>query len=122
MENYIDAFTLTIPKIHLENYKKVATAVAAIWKEHGAIAYHEYVGDDLKLDGTTSFTTALNANDDQAIIFGWVVFKSRASRDSINFKVANDDRMSGLLAPLIDPSNLIFDAQKMVYGGFKSFI
>ena len=52
MKNYIDGFVLPIPRIYLEEYKKVAEKVAEIWKEYGAIAYFEFVGDDLSLEGT----------------------------------------------------------------------
>ena len=50
MKNYIDGFVLPIPRIYLDEYKKVAEKVAEIWKEYGAIAYFEFVGDDLSLE------------------------------------------------------------------------
>jgi len=49
MTNYIDGFVLPIPRIYLNEYKKVAEKVAEIWKKYGAIAYFEFVGDDLFL-------------------------------------------------------------------------
>ena len=122
MTNYIDGFALPIPKIHLTEYQQVAGTVAEIWKEHGAIAYFEYVGDDLKLEGTRSFPEVIEAKEEEAIIFGWVVFDSKATRDLANQRVAADPRMIDLIAPLTDSSNIIFDASRMVYGGFKSLI
>ena len=120
--NYIDAFVLPIPQKHIDEYKQIAETVAKIWKEHGALAYFEFVGEDLKLEGTSSFPEMLNAKDDEAIIFGWVVFSSREMRDIANKKVASDPRMTDLIAPLTDPSRIIFDATRMVYGGFQSFV
>lgn len=114
MANYIDAFVLPIPRDHLEAYRRLSQAVAKIWKEHGALAYREHVGDDLFLDGTRSFPDLL-ATDDEAIIFGWVEFESRQARDLANQKVAADPRM----ANLIESSNSGFDASRMAYGGFK---
>ncbi len=122
MSNYIDAFTLPVPKEHLEEYRKAAKSVAEIWKEHGALAYFEYVGDDLKLEGTRSFVDCLDANEESAVIFGWVVFDSKAERDRANKLVAADPRMPDLINPLTNPNRKIFDASKMVYGGFQSFI
>ena len=58
----------------LEEYQRLAEEVAKIWKEHGALAYFEYVGEDLKLEGTRSFPEAVDARADEAIVFGWVVF------------------------------------------------
>ncbi len=120
--NYIDGFVLPVPKKYLDQYRKVAEVVAMIWKEHGAIAYFEYVGDDLKLEGTRSFPEFVGAQEDEAIVFGWVVFESRAARDLANERVAADPRMPGLIGPLTDPSRVVFDAGRMVYGGFRSLV
>lgn len=122
MANYIDAFVFPIARHHLDEYKSVAEKVAAIWKEHGALQYMEYVGDDLAAHGTRSFTECLDATEDEAVIFGWVVFESRESRDAANKQVPLDPRMKELVDPLVDPSRMIFDASKMLYGGFEKFI
>jgi len=122
MSNYIDGFVLPIPKEYLHVYKLVSQTVAKIWKEHGALAYFEYVGDDLKLEGTRSFQELAGSKEDEAIVFGWVVFDSREARDLANERVAADSRMVDLIAPLTDPSRIIFDAARMVYGGFQSLV
>jgi uncharacterized protein YbaA (DUF1428 family) len=122
MTQYIDGFVLPVPRIHLNEYKSVAEKVAEIWKEYGAIAYFEYVGEDLKLEGTRSFIELVDLKEEELIVFGWVLFPSKETRDLANKQVPNDPRMSELVAPLIDPKRLIFDAGRMVYGGFRSFV
>ena len=122
MQNYIDGFVFPIQRDHLETYQNAAEAIAKIWKENGALAYHEYVGDDLSLEGTRTFTECVNAKDGDAIIFGWVVFDSKVSHDLANKRVAKDPRMKDLIGPLTDPNRLIFDAARMAYGGFRPFI
>lgn len=120
MANYIDGFVLPIPRNHLNEYRQVAKAVAKIWKEHGALAYFEYLGEDLTLEGTRSFPEIIDAKPDEAIIFGWVVFESRETRDLANERVISDPRMADLVGPLTDPSRMVFDAKRMVYGGFEA--
>ena len=122
MTNYIDGFVFPVPRIYLDEYKSVSEKVAAIWKEYGALAYFEYVLDDLKLEGTRSFTEAVDLKEDEAVVFGWVVFPSREIRISANKKVPADPRMAELVAPLTDPERLIFDAGRMVYGGFQPLV
>ncbi|MEX0722901.1 MAG: DUF1428 domain-containing protein [Gracilimonas sp.] len=122
MTQYIDGFVLPVPRIHLNEYKSVAEKVAEIWKEYGALAYFEYVGKDLKLEGTRSFIEVVELKEDEVIVFGWVLFPSKEARDLANKQVPNDPRMAELVAPLTDPKRLIFDAERMVYGGFKSFV
>ncbi|MBQ4912848.1 DUF1428 family protein [Maribacter sp. MMG018] len=122
MTNYIDGFVFPIRSIYLDEYKKVAEKVAKIWKEHGAMAYFEFVGDDLYLEGVKSFIATVEVKEDEEIIFGWVVFPSKEIRDSANEKVFTDPRVTALLAPLTDPKKIVFDSSRMVYGGFKPLI
>ena len=122
MENYIDGFVLPVPKDHLKEYQGVAKQVAEIWKEYGALAYFEYVGDDMNTQAIRSFIEFTSAKENEAIVFGWVVFTSKAARDSANAQVPKDKRMQKLVAPLIDSKRLIFDASRMVYGGFEPLV
>lgn len=122
MTNYIDGFVLPIPRDHLEEYQTVAKAVAEIWKEHGALEYFEFMGDDLILEGTRSFTDSVDATENEVVIFGWVVFDSKETRDRANKIVPSDPRMADLVGPLTDSSRLIFDASRMIYGGFRPLV
>ncbi len=122
MTNYIDGFTFPVPRVHLTEYKRVAETIAEIWREYGALAYFEYVGEDLNLKGTRSFPEMLDAKDDEAIVLGWIVFDSRETRDLANERVAADPRITNLIEPLINPTRIIFDATRMAYGGFQPFI
>ncbi|OEK03733.1 hypothetical protein BFP97_03370 [Roseivirga sp. 4D4] len=122
MTDYIDGFVLRIRRVHLDEYRQVAERVAEIWKEHGALSYFEYVSDDLSLEGVRSFSEVVEAKECEVIIFGWVVFPSKEIRDQANVQVPKDPRMADLVAPLIDPSRLIFNASRMVYGGFQPLV
>lgn len=122
MSNYIDGFVFPIQEIHLDEYKKVAEQVAEIWREYGAISYNEFLGDDLYLEGTKSFMESLDAIKGEVIVFGWVVFPSRAIRDMAMKKVPEDPRIAEKIGALIHPEKGIFDPGRMVYGGFKPLI
>ena len=52
------------------------------------------------------------------MVFSYIVYKSRAQRDSINKKVMKDPR----LADMMDPKAMPFDAKRMIYGGFKLLV
>jgi len=118
MAHYVDGFVLPISRDCLDNYKQVVEAVAEIWKEHGALDYREYIGDDLTLDGVRSFTDVVAGTDDEVVVFGWVEFASREARDLANEKVASDPRMGDLM----NSTDTGFDAKRMAYGGFKAFV
>ena len=118
MAQYVDGFVLAVPRNRLDDYRRLVEAVAEIWKEHGALDYREYLGDDLKLEGTRSFTDVIAADDGEAIVFGWVEFESRDARDLANRKVAADPRM----AELVGSSDSGFGAGRMAYGGFQLLV
>ncbi|MFK8017878.1 MAG: DUF1428 domain-containing protein [Gammaproteobacteria bacterium] len=118
MAHYIDGFILPVSRNHIDEYKSLVEAVAAIWLEHGALAYREYIGDDLNLDGTRSFKDLTAATSDEVVVFGWVEFESRAARDVVNGKVATDSRVTRL----VEASSSGFDAARMAYGGFRSMV
>lgn len=118
MGNYVDGFVVPISRSHLENYRALVKQVAVIWKEHGALDYREYVGDDLSLEGTRSFLDSAGVSDEEVVIFGWVEFESRAARDAVNEKVAADPRMTTLM----EAADSGFDPGRMSYGGFKPFV
>ncbi len=122
MANYLDGFVLPVPRIHLDKYKRVAEKVAEIWKEYGAIAYQEFVGEDLNLEGTRSFKEVVDLKEDEVIVFGWVLFPSKAIREQANKLVPEDPRMADLVGPLTNSERLIFDAKRMLYGGFQPLV
>lgn len=122
MTYYIDGFVLPVPRDQLKTYREVVEKVAMIWKEHGALDYSEYLGDDFSLEGTRSFADVANAKKYEDIIFGWVVFESREQRDLVNERVAGDPRMADLIHPLTHTPRPIFDPKRMVYGGFRSLV
>ena len=122
MKHYIDGFVLPIPRKHLERYQKVAEKISDVWKEYGALSYREYVGDAMTLEGTRSFIDATTAKEHEVVIFGWVEFESKEARDIANAKVPLDPRMKDIVAPLLDADDLVFNAERMVYGGFKPIV
>ena len=70
---------------------------------------------DVKPGKWTSFPQAVDLQDGEVVIFSWIVYESRASRDEINDKVMKDPRMK----EYTDPENLPFDGKRMVYGGYE---
>lgn len=122
MKNYIDGFVFPIAKANIVTYTAIAEQVAEIWKEYGALSYQEYIGTDMDLAGTASFAAALHADPDEVVVFGWVVFPSKEVRDEANAKVPTDARMEALVRPLLTGATTIFDARRMLYGGFQPLV
>lgn len=122
MTQYIDGFVFPISKDQLDIYKNSAENIANIWKEYGALSYSEFVIEDTSLPGTRSFVEVAQAKENEVVVMGWIVFESREARDIANEKVAKDVQVAEFIRPLTEQNPPIFDAQRMIYGGFQSFI
>lgn len=116
MPIYVDGFVLAIPKKNSEKYRQIARKAGKIWREHGALEYHECIGDDVPPGKTTSFAKAVKLKAGEVVWFSWIVYKSRKQRDQVNKKVMSDPRLANMMTPQAMP----FDAKRMIYGGFKS--
>src|SRR5262245_48550840 len=116
--NYVDGYVLPLPKKNLQVYSRIAKKAAKIWREHGALEYRECIGDDLKVKWVVPFPRTLKLKSGETVVFAWIVFKSKAHRDSVNAKVMKDPRMS----EMVDEAAMPFDCKRMVYGGFKVIV
>ena len=116
--SYVDGFVVPVPKSKLAAYRKMARLGAKLWKEHGALEYHECVADDVKPGKTTSFPQAVKLKPGEVVVFSWIVYASKAARNRANKKVMADPR----LAKFMDPKNMPFDGKRMFWGGFKPIV
>lgn len=116
--SYVDGFVVPVPKKNLKLYRTISQKAGKVWREHGALQYVEAAGDDLKVKFGVSFTKTIKLKPGETVVFAWIVYKSRAHRDSVNKKVMKDPR----LAKMMEKGPMPFDVKRMVYGGFKFLV
>jgi len=116
--SYVDGYVLPVPKKNLRAYARMARKAGKIWREHGAIEFRECVANDVKPGKFTSFPQSVKLKPGETVIFSWIVFKSRAHRNSVNSRVMKDPR----LADMMTPKALPFDGKRMFWGGFKILV
>ena len=115
---YVDGFLIPVPKRNRDRYRKISTQSGKVWMDHGALGYHECVADDVKPGKLTSFPQGVKLKAGEAVVFSWIVYKSRKDRDRINAKVMADPR----LADMMNPKAMPFDSKRMVFGGFRMVV
>ena len=118
MSIYVDGFVLPVPTTRLADYRKLARKAGKIWKEYGALDYVECVADDVKPGKLTSFPQSVKLRDDEVVVFSWITYASRKQRDRVNKQVMADPR----IAAMGKAEDMPFDARRMFFGGFKSFV
>ena len=115
---YVDGFLIPVPRRNRDKYKKMSTQAGKVWIDHGALAYHECVADDVRYGVHTSFPQGVKLKKGEQVWFSWIVYKSRKDRDRVNAKAMKDPR----LAHMMDPKAMPFDGKRMVFGGFKMVV
>lgn len=119
---YVDGYVLPVPKKNLAAYRRIAQAAGKIWRECGALEYCECVADDVKAGKPTSFPQSVKLKPSETVIFAWVVYKSRAHRDSVNAKVMKHPRMLEMMTEMKSKKKQPFDDKRMFWGGFKAIV
>ena len=115
---YVDGFVIPLQRNQIDLYRTMAEKACRIWKEHGALEFWECIGDDLEVKDQVPFPHLADAKPDETVIFSWIVFDSRESRDQVNAKVMEDPRFKGI----DDASSSPFDFKRMAYSGFKVLV
>ena len=117
MPEYVDGFVLPVPEEKVDAYRRMARKAGKIWREHGALAYHECVADDVQPGKLTSFPRSVKAKPGETVVFAWIVYRSRAHRDRVNAKVMSDPRLDAMSA-----AGMPFDTKRMFWGGFRVIV
>ena len=113
---YVDGFVFAVPKDRIDEYERIAREASALWMEHGALSVVETVADDVAHGELTSFPRAVQATEDEIVVFSWITYESREARDAINQKVMADPRLN------MDGNAMPFDGKRMIFGGFKPIV
>ena len=110
---YVDGFVIPVKTNNKDTYLAMARKAAEIWKDHGAIEVVECWGDDVPTGKLTSFPLAVKLEEDETVVFSWVTWPDRESRDAGNDKVMNDPRMREM------ETDMPFDGKRLIFGGFE---
>jgi uncharacterized protein YbaA (DUF1428 family) len=114
--SYIDGCVLAVPTANKDTYKKYAEDMAVIFKEYGALKLVDCWGDDVPAGKTTSFPMAVKCQENETVVFSWVVWSSKEVRDQAWQKIMADPRTQNEAYPMP------FDGKRMIYGGFEMLV
>ena len=109
MDGYVDIYLLPVPEQNLEPYREQATLFGRVAKEHGALSYREFRGEDLG--------ESFPVGEGQVLTAAVAEFESRAHRDEVMAKVLSDPRLGTL-----EEAEQLTDMSQMRYGGFETFV
>jgi uncharacterized protein YbaA (DUF1428 family) len=94
MMTYVDGFVVAVPTKNKEIYRQYAKEAAVVFKKHGALKLVECWGDDVPEGKLTSFPMAVKCQDDETVVFSWIIWPSKKVRDEGMAKVMADPSFS----------------------------
>ena len=109
---YIDGFVIAVPNANKATFLEHARDMDSVFMEFGATRIVECWGDDVAHGKQTDFYRAVAAKDDERVVFSWIEWPDKATRDAGMDAAMKDPRFSP------ENSTMPFDGARMIYGGF----
>ncbi len=114
--SYVDGFVAAVPAANKDLYRQHAAEAAPLFQEFGAIRFVECWGDDVPDGKLTDFRRAVQAKDDEVVVFSWIEYPSKEVRDAAMQKMMSDPRMQAI------GETMPFDGKRMIFGGFAPIL
>ncbi len=109
---YVDGFVVVAPTANKDRYIAHAEAARMLLREFGATRNVEGWGDDVPRGEVNDLWGAVDARDGETVLFSWIEYPDKASRDAAGQQMMSDPRMEKL-------GPMPFDGQRMIFGGFE---
>ena len=110
---YIDGFVIAVPTANRQQFIDHAQKFDSLFMEFGATRIVEAWGEDVPDGKHTDFKRAVQATGDETVVFSWVEWPDKATRDAGMQKMMEDPRMDPEKNPMP------FDGKRMIFGGFE---
>ena len=118
--SYIDGFVIAVPTANQQKFIDYAKSVDSLFMELGATRILECWGDDVPDGKLTDFRRAVQASADETVVFSWIEWPNKATRDAAMGKMDSLIKTDERFNPANNP--MPFDGKRMIYGGFSPVV
>ena len=113
---YFEGFIVPVPEANRDKYRQTANDFAKLVQDLGVQRQVEAWDSDVPEGKVTDFRKAVDAKDDEKVVFSWFEYPNREARDKANQAFREDPKMAELGA------TMPFDGKRMVIGGFDAIV
>lgn len=117
---YIDGFVIPVPKANRQAFIDHAEKADSLFIEMGAIRVVECWGEDVPEGKVTDFRRSVAAEDSEEVIFSWIEWPDKATRDAAFARMMSEDFDDPRMAQ--DKNPMPFDGKRMIFGGFEPVV
>ncbi|MEX2962809.1 DUF1428 domain-containing protein [Microbulbifer sp. TYP-18] len=122
--SYIDGFVIAVPSAKKQQFIEHAQLGDSIFTDLGATRVIECWGDDVHDGKVTDFRKAVQAKDDETVVFSWIEWPDKQTRDAgmkkMNEWIEDPEKADPRMHPEKNPAP--FDGQRLIYGGFAPIV
>jgi uncharacterized protein YbaA (DUF1428 family) len=112
---YTDGFVVPVPEGKRDAYRELASKMSKVFRQHGAIRVVEAISDDVPKGEVTDFYRAVKAEEDEKVVFSFIEWPDKATRDKAWEKIMNDKSLK-------PEGEMPFAGQRMFWGGFEPIV
>ena len=112
---YTDGFVVPVPEGKREDYRQLAAKMAKVFRQHGATRVIEAFSDDVSKGEVTDFYRAVKAEDGEGIVFSFIEWPDKATRDEAWKAIMADESLK-------PEGDMPFDGKRMFWGGFDKIV
>ena len=118
--SYIDGFVIAVPTANKQKFFDHAKLGDSLFIDLGATRVVECWGDDVRDGKVTDFRKAVQAKDDETVVFSWIEWPDKATRDAAMAKMMSGELKDDRMDPEKNP--MPFDGKRMIFGGFAPVV
>lgn len=121
---YIDGFVIAVPKANRQKFIDHAEQGDSVFTDLGATRILECWEDDVPDGKVTDFRRAVQATADEAVVFSWIEWPDKATRDAAMATMTDWMNNPEKADPRMDPEKnpMPFDGKRMIFGGFSPVV
>ena len=113
--SYTDGFVVPVPEGKTDAYQALASKMAKVFRQHGATRVVEALSDDVPKGEVTDFYRAVKAEGDEKVVFSFIEWPDKATRDDAWKAIMADESMK-------PEGDMPFSGQRMFWGGFEPIL
>ncbi len=122
--SHIDGFIIAVPTANKSKFISHAEHADGVFTDLGATRVIECWGDDVPEGKTTDFRRAVAAKVDESVVFSWVEWPDKATRDAALKTMTGWMENPETADPRMDQEKnpMPFDGARLIFGGFTPVV
>jgi uncharacterized protein YbaA (DUF1428 family) len=122
--SYVDGFVIAVPTANRQKFVEHSKLGDSVFIDLGATRVVECWGDDVADGKLTDFRKAVQAKDDETVVFSWIEWPDKKTRDAAHARMTewmhNPDKADPRMSP--DKNPMPFDGKRLIFGGFAPLV